>query len=71
MAGSRVEEGRTVVALRDADVDDQPVLAAALATGPVREFRRRRASLSDLFRDVVAAPHDRTGTEPARAEVPA
>lgn len=71
VVGSRVEQGRTVVALRDADVDDQPVLAAALSTGPVREFRRRRASLTDLFRDVVAAPQAAPAADPARAEVPA
>jgi ABC-2 type transport system ATP-binding protein len=34
--------------------DDQAVLAAALATGPVREFARRRATLTKLFRDVVS-----------------
>jgi ABC-2 type transport system ATP-binding protein len=34
--------------------DDQAVLAAALATGPVREFRRRRPSLTELFRHVVS-----------------
>jgi ABC-2 type transport system ATP-binding protein len=33
--------------------DDQVVLKAALATGPVREFARRRASLTDLFRHIV------------------
>ena len=56
VTGSTVREGRTVVTLRDADVDDQPVLAAALAAGPVHEFRRRRPSLADLFRDVVGTP---------------
>jgi ABC-2 type transport system ATP-binding protein len=35
------------------DADDQVVLRAALATGAVREFARRRASLTDLFRDIV------------------
>ena len=30
------------------------VLRAALATGPVREFGRRRPSLTELFRDVVS-----------------
>jgi ABC-2 type transport system ATP-binding protein len=33
--------------------DDQSVLKAALATGPVREFARRLPSLADLFRTVV------------------
>jgi ABC-2 type transport system ATP-binding protein len=35
------------------ETDDQVVLKAALATGPVREFARRRASLTDLFRHIV------------------
>jgi ABC-2 type transport system ATP-binding protein len=34
--------------------DDQAVLRAALATGPVREFRRDRPALSQLFRDVMS-----------------
>ncbi|WP_051366982.1 ABC transporter ATP-binding protein [Hamadaea tsunoensis] len=34
--------------------DDQAVLAAALAAGPVREFARRRPSLTDLFRHIVS-----------------
>ena len=33
--------------------DDQAVLKAALATGPVREFSRQRPSLTELFRNVV------------------
>ncbi|MGW5054876.1 ABC transporter ATP-binding protein [Actinokineospora sp. NPDC004072] len=33
--------------------DDQAVLRAALATGPVTEFSRRRQSLTELFRSVV------------------
>ena len=33
--------------------DDQAVLAAALATGPVREFARKQPSLTELFRSVV------------------
>ena len=36
--------------------DDQVVLRAALATGPVREFARPRPSLTDLFRHIVNAP---------------
>jgi ABC-2 type transport system ATP-binding protein len=35
------------------DADDQAVLHAALATGPVREFSRQRPSLTELFRNVV------------------
>lgn len=41
-----------------ADADDQAVLRAALATGPVHEFGRRRPSLTELFRHIVA------GTDP-------
>ncbi len=44
--------GRTVLELAD-DADDQAVLHAALATGPVTEFRRRRPSLTELYREVV------------------
>ncbi|MGH3387624.1 MAG: ABC transporter ATP-binding protein [Actinomadura sp.] len=48
------QEGtKTVLELRDG-ADDQAVLRAALATGPVREFTRRRSSLTELFRDVVS-----------------
>ncbi|WP_020657587.1 ABC transporter ATP-binding protein [Amycolatopsis benzoatilytica] len=48
--------GRTgsVTELELADgADDQAVLHAALATGPVREFARKLPSLTDLFRSVV------------------
>jgi ABC-2 type transport system ATP-binding protein len=48
------ENGRAVLALAEG-ADDQAVLAAALATGPVREFARRRSSLTELFRHVVSA----------------
>jgi ABC-2 type transport system ATP-binding protein len=44
---------RTVLELTP-DADDQAVLRAALATGPVHEFRRRRPSLTELFRHVVS-----------------
>jgi ABC-2 type transport system ATP-binding protein len=40
------------------DADDQLVLRAALETGPVREFRRRRPSLTELFRHVVSESHE-------------
>jgi ABC-2 type transport system ATP-binding protein len=53
---------RTVLELA-ADADDQAVLRAALATGPVHEFRRRRPSLTELFRHVVSDHVD----EPDRA----
>jgi len=36
-------------------VDDQAVLAAALRAGPVREFTPVRPTLTDLFRELVAA----------------
>ena len=34
--------------------DDQALLRAALATGPVHEFRRDRPALTQLFRDVMS-----------------
>jgi ABC-2 type transport system ATP-binding protein len=43
---------RTVLQLSDG-ADDQAVLSAALATGPVHEFSRRRPSLTELYRNVV------------------
>ncbi len=46
------DQSGTVLEL-ESDVDDQTVLRAALATGPVREFRRRRPTLTELFRHVV------------------
>ena len=38
----------------DDGADDQAVLRAALASGPVREFRRDRPALTQLFRDVMS-----------------
>lgn len=35
---------------------EQPVLQAALQTGPVTEFTQIRPSLTDLYRDVVSTP---------------
>lgn len=54
--GVRVVEqsGSTTVLELEAHADDQAVLAAALATGPVTEFTKRRRSLTELFRDAVA-----------------
>ncbi|HEY0807973.1 MAG TPA: ATP-binding cassette domain-containing protein [Pseudonocardiaceae bacterium] len=49
----RTEGHRTVLELSPG-TDDQAVLRAALATGPVHEFARRRPSLTELFRNVVA-----------------
>ena len=48
------EGDRTVLTLGEG-ADDQAVLRAALATGPVREFARRLPSLTELFRHVVSA----------------
>ena len=47
-------EGRTVLELAPG-TDDQTVLHAALKTGPVHEFSTHRPSLTELFREVVAA----------------
>ena len=47
------ENGRTVLVL-EPGADDQEALRAALATGPVREFSRRRPTLTELFRHVVS-----------------
>jgi ABC-2 type transport system ATP-binding protein len=49
------DRGRTELQL-EPDADDQAVLAAALATGPVHEFARRRPSLTELFRHIVSSP---------------
>jgi len=50
-------EGRTILTVErgSESVVDQVVLAAALRTGPVHEFSRRQPSLTELFREVVAA----------------
>ncbi|WP_328604609.1 ATP-binding cassette domain-containing protein [Amycolatopsis sp. NBC_00345] len=48
------ERGSTTVLELDPSADDQAVLAAALATGPVTEFSRHRRSLTELFRDAGA-----------------
>jgi ABC-2 type transport system ATP-binding protein len=51
-------DSRTELELGDG-ADDQAVLKAALATGPVHEFARRRPSLTELFRSVVTQGADR------------
>jgi ABC-2 type transport system ATP-binding protein len=56
------EGHRTVLELA-ADADDQAVLRAALATGPVREFARKAPSLTELFRNVVAQHTGDTHTD--------
>ncbi|MDN5858908.1 MAG: ATP-binding cassette domain-containing protein [Pseudonocardia sp.] len=40
--------------LRLDGADDQKVLAAAVAAGPVHEFRRHRPPLTEVYRDVVS-----------------
>jgi ABC-2 type transport system ATP-binding protein len=47
------DNGKTELELADG-ADDQAVLRAALAAGPVRGFGDRRPSLTELFRDVVS-----------------
>lgn len=47
-------DGRTELEL-DTGADDQAVLAAAMKTGPVHEFSLHRPTLTELFREVVAA----------------
>jgi ABC-2 type transport system ATP-binding protein len=55
LPGVRVlEDGPATVLELEPSADDQSVLAAALATGPVTEFSRRRRSLTELFRDAVS-----------------
>ncbi|MGA8924316.1 MAG: ATP-binding cassette domain-containing protein [Candidatus Dormiibacterota bacterium] len=46
-------EGSRVLLELDASADDQAILRAALATGPVREFRRHLPSLLDVFREAM------------------
>ena len=54
---ARYGAGRAVLNIERGkeSVVDQAVLAAALRTGPVHEFSRRQPSLTELFREVVAA----------------
>jgi ABC-2 type transport system ATP-binding protein len=47
-------DGTGVLLQLDSSEDDQEVLRAALATGPVREFRRDRPSLLDVFREAMS-----------------
>ncbi|GAB3493763.1 ABC transporter ATP-binding protein [Amycolatopsis cihanbeyliensis] len=48
------DSGSETVLELESGADDQAVLAAALATGPVTEFSRRRPTLTELFRNVVS-----------------
>jgi ABC-2 type transport system ATP-binding protein len=50
----RQEGGSRLLALH-ADVDEQQLLAAAVAAGPVHEFRPHRPELAELYRDAVGA----------------
>ncbi|HEY2173120.1 MAG TPA: ATP-binding cassette domain-containing protein [Mycobacteriales bacterium] len=50
----RGREGSATVLDLGPGADDQLVLKTALASGPVREFARRRPSLTELFRNVVS-----------------
>ncbi len=50
---ARVDGSRLLIELRGGG-DEQAVLRAALATGPVREFRRDTPTLTELFRHIVA-----------------
>lgn len=52
--GIGTDGSRTILEI-EPDSDDQIILAAALRTGPVHEFSRQTPSLTDLFREVVAA----------------
>lgn len=49
-----IHNGQTHLALTDG-ADDQAVLAAALATGPVRSFTRVQPALADVFRHLVGS----------------
>jgi ABC-2 type transport system ATP-binding protein len=49
------------------DTDDQQVLHAALAAGPVRSFAPYRTSLTDLYRGVVGSGSTTHGTEETKA----
>ena len=48
----RVEGSRVLVEL-DSSANDQAILRAAVATGPVREFRTNLPSLLDIFREAM------------------
>lgn len=59
----------TVLELAD-DVDDQMVLDAARAAGPVREFRQVTPTLAEMFRETVSQPSTPSpGTVSPRQEV--
>lgn len=55
LSGARVErtDGTRVLLELDASADDQAILRAALATGPVHEFRANLPSLLEIFREAM------------------
>jgi ABC-2 type transport system ATP-binding protein len=55
LSGVRVvrADGTRVLLELDSSVNDQAILQAALATGPVREFRANVPSLLDIFREAM------------------
>ena len=55
LRGARVvrSDGTRILLELDASTDDQAILRSALATGPVREFRRDLPSLLDVFREAM------------------
>ncbi|HVC74957.1 MAG TPA: ATP-binding cassette domain-containing protein [Candidatus Micrarchaeaceae archaeon] len=55
LGGVRVvrADGSRVLLELEPPVDDQAILSAALATGPVREFRYHLPSLLDIFREAM------------------
>ena len=55
----RVDGSRVLLQLNDS-IDDQSVLRAALATGPVHEFRRDLPTLLDIFREAMTGARDAT-----------
>jgi ABC-2 type transport system ATP-binding protein len=55
----RSDGTRVLVELNGA-VDDQAVLRAALATGPVREFRRDQPTLLEIFREAMTEERQAT-----------
>lgn len=59
----RDRQGSRVILDLHPGADDQAVLRAALATGPVHQFAHRRPSLTELFREVVTDHGNHTATQ--------
>lgn len=51
----RIDGLSRIIVECDQNADEQALLRAALAVGPVREFTPRRAHLADLFKNVVSS----------------